>query len=103
MELSSISINRKRTNHNTLSLDIPNEDHTLGNLVKEELLQDERVTFAGYRKHHPLINQIELKVQTDDTKTNDIEMSSGHTSIPIIQYAAEKIIKKIDVLLEELK
>jgi DNA-directed RNA polymerase II subunit RPB11 len=38
------------------------EDHTMGNLLKMQLLRDERVRFSGYRKPHPLENKIEIKV-----------------------------------------
>ena len=39
------------------------EDHTLGHLLKMELLRDPLVHFAAYRHPHPLDNHIELKVQ----------------------------------------
>ena len=40
------------------------EDHTLGNLLRKQLLMDEAVLFAGYAHYHPLNNAIELRVQT---------------------------------------
>eukprot|EP00727_Mastigamoeba_balamuthi_P012528 m51a1_g7899 putative dna-directed rna polymerases iv and v subunit 11-like (121) ;mRNA; f:123213-123806 len=43
---------------------IRQEDHTLGNLLKMQLLRDPNVLFAGYRKPHPLEHYILLKVQT---------------------------------------
>eukprot|EP00922_Rhytidocystis_sp_ex-Travisia-forbesii_P061979 GHVS01091785.1.p1 GENE.GHVS01091785.1~~GHVS01091785.1.p1 ORF type:complete len:180 (+),score=22.25 GHVS01091785.1:164-703(+) len=45
------------------------EDHTLGNLVKIELLKNPHVKFAGYRQPHPLERRIELRVQTEDDTT----------------------------------
>ena len=44
---------------------INGEDHTLGNLVRQELLKDRRVRFAGYRKPHPLFDLVEIKVQSN--------------------------------------
>lgn len=41
---------------------IQDEDHTLGNIVRHHLLKDKAVKFAGYKKAHPLINEIEMKV-----------------------------------------
>jgi len=38
------------------------EDHTLGNSLRHQLLQDSRVRFAGYKKPHPLEEYIEVKV-----------------------------------------
>eukprot|EP00931_Biecheleriopsis_adriatica_P009999 TRINITY_DN111093_c0_g1_i1.p1 TRINITY_DN111093_c0_g1~~TRINITY_DN111093_c0_g1_i1.p1 ORF type:complete len:228 (+),score=58.58 TRINITY_DN111093_c0_g1_i1:87-770(+) len=40
------------------------EDHTLGNILRMELLRNENVLFAGYKVPHPLDNMIELRVQT---------------------------------------
>ena len=44
---------------------INEEDHTLGNIVRNQLLYDGRVRFAGYRKPHPLFDLVELKVQSN--------------------------------------
>ena len=40
---------------------VHDEDHTLGNIVRMQLLRDKTVKFAGYRKPHPLENKIEIK------------------------------------------
>ena len=48
-----------------------NHDHTLGNVVRHQLLQDSRVRFAGYKKPHPLEEKIEIKVHTDGTVKPD--------------------------------
>lgn len=40
------------------------EDHTLGNILRMELLRNENVLFAGYKVPHPLDHMIELRVQT---------------------------------------
>ena len=44
---------------------INQEDHTLGNIVRQSLLRDRRTRFAGYRKPHPLYDLVELKVQSN--------------------------------------
>lgn len=44
------------------------EDHTLGNLLRMQLLKDPNIIFAGYKVPHPLENRVELKVQS---KEND--------------------------------
>ena len=43
---------------------IAREDHTVGNLLRMELLHDSRVRFSGYKHPHPLENDIVLRVQT---------------------------------------
>jgi len=40
------------------------EDHTLGNILRMELLRNENVLFAGYKVPHPLDHMIELRLQT---------------------------------------
>jgi DNA-directed RNA polymerase II subunit RPB11 len=40
------------------------EGHTLGNLLRMQLLRDKRVMFAGYKCPHPLQPKFELKVRT---------------------------------------
>ncbi|GAW83257.1 DNA-directed RNA polymerase II 13.3 kDa polypeptide [Plasmodium gonderi] len=39
------------------------EDHTIGNLIKQALCQDPKVTFAAYRQPHPLQNKIEITIK----------------------------------------
>mmetsp|Transcript_53140 Transcript_53140/g.154648 ORF Transcript_53140/g.154648 Transcript_53140/m.154648 type:complete len:238 (+) Transcript_53140:120-833(+) len=40
------------------------EDHTLGNILRMELLRNESVLFVGYKVPHPLNHMIELRIQT---------------------------------------
>lgn len=40
------------------------EDHTIGNLVCQQLLRDTCVRFAGYKIPHPLVHLVEMKIQT---------------------------------------
>ena len=51
---------------NSGMLTINKEDHTMGNLIRMQLLRDKQVKFAGYIHPHPLIHKIELRVQTMD-------------------------------------
>lgn len=44
------------------------EDHTLGNLIRIQLLRDTSVRFAGYRMPHPLIFDTHVRVETMDSK-----------------------------------
>ncbi|CAM9191185.1 unnamed protein product [Phaeothamnion confervicola] len=50
---------------NAATFVINKEDHTLGNLLRMQLLNDKQVRFAGYMHPHPLTNRIHLKVQTN--------------------------------------
>ncbi|KAJ4462376.1 putative RNA polymerase II core subunit [Paratrimastix pyriformis] len=40
------------------------EDHTLGNIIRCQLLKDPTVIFAGYQQPHPLENYILVRIQT---------------------------------------
>lgn len=40
------------------------EDHTLGNMIRYQLLKDPNVLFAGYKVTHPLEHKIVVRVQT---------------------------------------
>ena len=44
------------------------EDHTFGNLLRMQLLRDNRVRYAGYIHPHPLISRVDVKVQTLNEK-----------------------------------
>ena len=101
---SSIEINRKRTTHDTLSITVQGESHILGNVLKQHIAKDERVNYAGYRKHHPLINEIEIKVQIDPT-LNTEDMTStiiSHPAIPVMKDTVSNIVKDINILLEQI-
>lgn len=54
----------KMTNAGTFV--IHKEDHTLGNLLRMQLLRDPKVLFAGYRCPHPLKSIVEVKVRTEE-------------------------------------
>jgi len=43
---------------------INKEDHTLGNMIRAQLLKDPCVVFAGYKNPHPLEHKILLRIQT---------------------------------------
>lgn len=40
------------------------EDHTLGNMLRAQLIKDPNVIFAGYKVPHPLENKFILRIQT---------------------------------------
>ncbi|KAK4683912.1 DNA-directed RNA polymerase II subunit RPB11, partial [Tremellales sp. Uapishka_1] len=52
---------------NAASIFLRKTDHTLGNMIRAQLLLDPTVLFAGYKVPHPLENNILLKIQTDES------------------------------------
>ncbi|KAK0407480.1 hypothetical protein QR680_019217 [Steinernema hermaphroditum] len=57
------------------------EDHTLGNLIKHQLLKDPQVLFAGYRNPHPLDHKIILRIQTTSDTTPADALTSAITDL----------------------
>ena len=54
---------------NAATFRVEKEDHTLGNLLRMRLLEDNDVLFAGYKVPHPLDHAFLLKVQTTPQST----------------------------------
>ena len=53
---------------------IAKEDHTIGNLLRMQLLRDPSVRFAGYRMPHPLVFDCHVRVETMDSKQTPINV-----------------------------
>ena len=56
---------------NTQQFTILKEDDTLGNVVRMQLLRDPKVKFAGYIQRHPLVNEIDVKIQTHSSPEDE--------------------------------
>ncbi len=50
------------------------EDHTLGNLLRMQLLRDPSVRYAGYRMPHPLVFDCHVRIETVDAKLTPIQV-----------------------------
>ena len=62
---------------NSVKFTLNKEDHTIGNLLRMQLLRDPTVRFAGYLMPHPLINRLDLKIQTTSANTAPVESLSN--------------------------
>ena len=49
---------------NTIIVTFEREDHTLGNLLVQQLLKNEKVLFAAYKIEHPLFPVFKMRIQT---------------------------------------
>ncbi|KZT69964.1 RBP11-like subunits of RNA polymerase [Daedalea quercina L-15889] len=54
---------------NAATVKVVKQDHTLGNLIRAELLTMPQVLFAGYKVPHPLQPYFLIKIQTDGSMT----------------------------------
>ncbi|EGG08899.1 uncharacterized protein MELLADRAFT_34668 [Melampsora larici-populina 98AG31] len=90
---SKLTIDEDTKIPNACTVTINKEDHTLGNMLRAQLLQMEYVIFAGYKVPHPLEPRFIIKVQTDGT----------HTPIQAIQEAVKSLILSLDKMRNSLQ
>ena len=77
------------------------EDHTLGNLIRIQLLRDKEVRFAGYRIPHPLIFETHVRIETMNIAPNPVKVMTSAvedlvTEVDKIQTALERELKGKD-------
>eukprot|EP01031_Cornospumella_fuschlensis_P025431 gene25431-30708_t len=72
----------------------PNTDHTIGNLMRIQLLRDPMVRYSGYRMPHPLIFDTHIRVETQDAKV---------TPIQAFESALEDLKLETDILRDKFK
>ncbi|CDO56903.1 similar to Saccharomyces cerevisiae YOL005C RPB11 RNA polymerase II subunit B12.5 [Geotrichum candidum] len=69
------------------------EDHTLGNLLRAQLLQDSRVIFAAYKVEHPLFANFLLRIQTEE----------GYTPKEALKNACSSVLHQLSVIQRKFK
>jgi len=74
---------------------IGDEDHTLGNAARHILMQDERVSFAGYSVPHPSEPIVHIRVQT--------KVSSGCPAVEAFKDSLQTLHSQCDLVLEKLE
>eukprot|EP00771_Trimastix_marina_P000624 gnl/Trimastix_PCT/1645.p1 GENE.gnl/Trimastix_PCT/1645~~gnl/Trimastix_PCT/1645.p1 ORF type:complete len:127 (+),score=15.55 gnl/Trimastix_PCT/1645:92-472(+) len=67
-----VSMEKDTKVQNAATFRVQLEDHTLGNIIRMQLLRDPHVLFAGYQIPHPLENVLVVRIQTDGTMFDDI-------------------------------
>jgi len=60
---------------------INKEDHTLGNMIRQQLLKDPNVLFAGYKNPHPLEHKVILRIQTTSDYTPQDALMNAITDL----------------------
>lgn len=78
---------------NCILIKFEREDHTLGNLLREELISDPKVLFAAYKIEHPLFANFMMRLQTEE----------GYNPKQALKNACNRLIHKINVLNEKFK
>ncbi len=60
---AKVSFEKDTKMPNAGTFKVEKEDHTLGNVLRYELLRNPSVLFAGYKMPHPLEHRIVVKVR----------------------------------------
>lgn len=63
--VQKVSVETDTKAANCIYVNLQREDHTLGNLIRTQILRDPSAIFAGYRNPHPLEPTIEIRVQAN--------------------------------------
>jgi len=78
---------------NSIHFKLNGEDHTVLNLLKEELWNDKNVKISAYKMDHPLVGIPEMTV----------EVSQGNEPRKAIADAIKRLDKKLDTFKEGFK
>lgn len=82
----------KRTNTGTFVL--AKEDHTIGNLIRMQLLRDPKVRFSAYRMPHPLIHDCHIRIETIDSRFTPI--NAFESALADLQLETETLTRAFD-------
>ena len=69
-----VTIDQDKKVTDAVMMTLEREDHTLGNMLRMQLLDDPNVLFCGYRQKHPLEPAIQLKVQTRSPNPGPVQV-----------------------------
>tara|TARA_Y100000815_G_C13219291_1_gene453688 strand:+ start:202 stop:474 length:273 start_codon:yes stop_codon:yes gene_type:complete len=79
-----------------MTVEIENEDLSIGQILSKELIKSKNVLFAGVVKPHPLIPKFELTLQSNEEKPIDELIRGGNNAIKM----SEELQKKYKKLLK---
>jgi len=88
MEIKVLEENKEK-----IVLEVIGEDHTLLNLIRDELWQDKDVEVAGYHIDHPLVSNPVLTIETNGKES----------AKKALQSCLDRLKKKNKEFLEKLK
>ena len=83
---------------------IRNEDHTLGNVIRHTLIQNEgNIEFAGYSVPHPSEPIVQIRVQTRNDTNPKLATPNNYTAPQALQEACDTVSKQCDFVLDKLE
>ncbi len=84
----------KEKEKKALELEMEDVDYSIGDIIRHELLQDEKVSFAGFYDTHPLIRNISMRVESPNPKESLlIAIEKALKRVKEISSKAEEVIK----------
>lgn len=90
---SKVIMERDTKVRNAALFHINKEDHTLGNMIRMQLLKDPKVLFAGYKVAHPLEHKFTIRIQTQ----------ADYTPIDALMTAISDLHSEVALLNERFK
>ena len=100
---SLLSILHATPDRTACTFAIRNEDHTLGNVLRHTLMQNEsHIEFAGYSVPHPSEPIVQIRVQTRNHPTKQPQQQL-YTAPQALQEACDTVSKQCDFVLERLE
>lgn len=85
-----LQIEPDRKARNAAIIEFEREDHTLGNLLRAQLMEDKRVIFVGYKIEHPLFPKFKMRIQTEE----------GYKPTEALKNACNAVINQLTILSE---
>ncbi|KAJ7686713.1 DNA-directed RNA polymerase [Mycena rosella] len=79
---------------NAATFKIVKQDHTVGNMLRAQLLAMPEILFAGYKVPHPLHPYFLIKIQTDGTVTPQAVLEQACTKLIGTMSALEAKFKR---------
>ncbi|KAH9836328.1 DNA-directed RNA polymerase [Rhodofomes roseus] len=79
---------------NAATIKVVKQDHTLGNLIRAELLNMPQVLFAGYKVPHPLQPYFLIKIQTDGSMTPTAALEAACNKLIVLVTGLESKFKR---------
>eukprot|EP01057_Protomagalhaensia_wolfi_P004716 Protomagalhaensia_wolfi_Nauph_80__4715@NODE_488_length_2443_cov_89_556156_g173_i1_p4_GENE_NODE_488_length_2443_cov_89_556156_g173_i1NODE_488_length_2443_cov_89_556156_g173_i1_p4_ORF_typecomplete_len120_score10_16RNA_pol_L_2/PF13656_6/1_4e22_NODE_488_length_2443_cov_89_556156_g173_i112221581 len=96
--VSKVSVDLDTKAANCIYVTLQREDHTLGNLIRSQILRDPSAVFAGYRNPHPLEPFIEIRVQSS-AKNNPYAIT--HNALQALNGEVQSLHQQFRVALQK--
>jgi DNA-directed RNA polymerase subunit L len=79
-----------------LIIELPGESHSVCNILRKYLMEDEKVKYAVYAIDHPLISNPEISIKTDNKGTPKKSLLAATDKLKENSMELKKLIESID-------